>query len=118
MKVKNRDLALIHILKNKMNMPDDDYRAMLHKAYGVNSSKDLTSLQRKELITIMEKMTHDPFKASPLQIQYIKNLANGYVNHLLSFAGKIINREINNINNLSKQEASKVIDALKRYHRK
>lgn len=39
--IDNRKLAMIHLAKKSLNMADDDYRALLQRVAGVDSSKCL-----------------------------------------------------------------------------
>ena len=47
---------VIHILKNRIGMSDEDYRDILEANYGVRSSLDLTDLEAEELIRFFRTM--------------------------------------------------------------
>jgi len=49
MVVSRHQIRTIHTVKNQLKLDDDTYRAMLNN-YGVNSSKDLTFEQAKDLL--------------------------------------------------------------------
>ncbi|MCL2689043.1 MAG: regulatory protein GemA [Chitinispirillia bacterium] len=54
-KASRPQISMIHTLKSKIGLSDDDYRAML-EGFGVESSKDLTSLEAKEFIEALIKL--------------------------------------------------------------
>lgn len=50
--LRSRELATIHVLKNKLGLSDDDYRAMLASVVGVTSAGKITaSADRQRVIT-------------------------------------------------------------------
>jgi hypothetical protein len=49
--------AKLHVLKNKIGINDDEYRAMLAGAFGVESSVDLNAHQLIDLINTLERKT-------------------------------------------------------------
>jgi hypothetical protein len=55
---------MIHTLKSKLGMSDDQYRAML-SSFGVASSKDLPRLDAKELIGVLVSMVRGGVTQSP-----------------------------------------------------
>ncbi|MGQ0621340.1 MAG: gp16 family protein [Panacagrimonas sp.] len=51
---RNRELAKIHILKAQLGLDDDQYRTMLHVVARVESSKDLDTHGRRQVIEHLE----------------------------------------------------------------
>lgn len=46
---KSKHLAAIHALKNKLRMPDEEYRALLFGQTGKHSCKDMTEPERQRV---------------------------------------------------------------------
>ena len=123
--MNHKQLALIHILKNKLNLDEEAYRSILWKTFEVNSSKNLSPAQASDLIDWLKKQL-PPQQAydynnnflSNAQKQYILDLSQNRITNLKAFCSKIVHRNIGNIDTLTKKEAISVINALKRYHRK
>nr|DAX54445.1 MAG TPA: Protein of unknown function (DUF1018) [Caudoviricetes sp.] len=55
-KIKNGQIKYIHILKNKLNLKDEDYRSLLESKFNKKTSKDLSSKQAEVLIKILERL--------------------------------------------------------------
>ena len=55
-KIKNGQIKYIHILKNKINLKDGDYRSLLENKFNKKTSKDLSSKQAEVLIKILERL--------------------------------------------------------------
>ena len=55
-KIKNGQIKYIHILKNKLNLKDEDYRSLLESKFNKKISKDLSSKQAEVLIKILERL--------------------------------------------------------------
>ena len=55
-KIKNGQIKYIHILKNKLNLKDKDYRSLLESKFNKKTSKDLSSKQAEILIKILERL--------------------------------------------------------------
>lgn len=55
-KIKNGQIKYIHILKNKLNLKDGDYRSLLENKLNKKTSKDLSSKQAEVLIKILERL--------------------------------------------------------------
>ena len=55
-KIKNGQIKYIHILKNKLNLKDGDYRSLLESKFNKKTSKDLSSKQAEVLINILERL--------------------------------------------------------------
>ena len=140
----NKNIKYIHILKNKLcakfGLSDETYRALLQDNYSVNSSKDLSLIQQKELKDMMSAVSirtgrakvsisllnHQVFSIkrknalSLKQENFIIFLSQGRplgkntVTDVLAFCSKIIKKKISTLQDLSKQEAITIINALQR----
>lgn len=55
-KIKNGQIKYIHILKNKLNLKDEDYRNLLESKFNKKTSKDLSSKQAEVLIKLLERL--------------------------------------------------------------
>ena len=58
-KIKNGQIKYIHILKNKLNLKDEDYRNLLESKFNKKTSKDLSSKQAEVLIKILERLINN-----------------------------------------------------------
>ena len=58
-KIKNGQIKYIHILKNKLNLKDEDYRNLLESKFNKNTSKDLSYNQAEILIKILERLINN-----------------------------------------------------------
>lgn len=58
-KIKNGQIKYIHILKNKLNLKDEDYRNLLESKFNKKTSKDLSSKQAEILIKILDRLIND-----------------------------------------------------------
>ena len=58
-KIKNGQIKYIHILKNKLNLKDGDYRSLLESKFNKKTSKDLSSKQAEVLIKILERLINN-----------------------------------------------------------
>lgn len=58
-KIKNGQIKYIHILKNKLNLKDGDYRSLLESKFNKKTSKDLSSKQAEVLIKILDRLIND-----------------------------------------------------------
>lgn len=108
-----KKLAIIHIVKKELNLSDDEYRDILHKAAGINSAKDLDEEKFKKLMNYFVRSTNT-FGLTIRQKLYIQILAQDIGwnrSHLNNFAHKYHHKS--DVGHLSKEEAIKVIEALK-----
>lgn len=58
-KIKNGQIKYIHILKNKLNLKDEDYRNLLESKFNKKTSKDLSFKQAEILIKILERLINN-----------------------------------------------------------
>ena len=124
--MKNKNLATIHILKNKLALSDETYRALLQDNYSVKSSKYLSLIQQKELISLLNHQVFSMKRKNALSLKqenFIIFLSQGRplgkntVTDVLAFCSKIIKKKISTLQDLSKQEAITIINALQRYNK-
>ena len=112
-----KKLALIHIVKKELGLSDPEYRAILHKAAGVNSAKDLDEEKFRVLMNYFVRSSHYRLNAQGLTIRqklFIKYLAQQLhwdQPHLDNFIHKYYGKT--GIDTLSRKEAIKVIESLK-----
>ncbi|MDR2155938.1 MAG: regulatory protein GemA [Burkholderiaceae bacterium] len=52
----DRDIAVIHVLKSKLRLADDDYRVLLKALVAKTSSKDCTPAERARVRQHMQKL--------------------------------------------------------------
>ncbi len=112
-----KKLAIIHIVKKELNLSDDEYRDILHKATGVNSAKDLDEEKFKKLMNYFVRSRHwrtNTFGLTIRQKLYIQTLAQDIgwsESHLNNFVHKYYHKS--DVGHLSRKEAIKAIEALK-----
>ena len=61
------NIAAIHTLKSKLQLSDDDYRALLSNLTGKSSSKDLTPQQREAVRDHLQGLAEKAGVATPLR---------------------------------------------------
>lgn len=64
-------IAAIHVLKSKLALSDDDYRALLKNLTQKNSSKDLTDKERQAVRDHMQQLAERAGVAKPLRLSLI-----------------------------------------------
>ena len=80
-----KKISLIHIAKSRIDMTDDDYRAMLLRVAGVGSSRELDDVRFEWIMTEFQRLGFQSDfgqrnignrhgMASPQQIEMIRNL--------------------------------------------
>lgn len=110
-------LAAIHIVKKELNMSDEEYRDILYQVAGVRTSKDLTEEQFQKLMRYFVRSKY--YRATSdsvtirqkLFIKYLVGELHWDEGHLNNFLFKYY--RVSFIDNLSKKQASKVIESLK-----
>jgi len=114
---KNK-LAVIHILKKELQLSDDEYRKILRNVAGVTTSKDLDEQKFKKLMHFFVRSKYYKINQNGLTIKqklYIRYLGNELSwteEHLANFIRKYYKKD--DIDNLSKIDASKLIESLKK----
>lgn len=112
MKATLSQIKLIHVLA-KRQMDDDAYRDML-ASYGVATSKALTKRAAKEIIDKLQGKPIEPDGPTSKQLALLRSLqaqcgragAEG-----LAWASRIAGRDISDLVQLTKSEASRAIQA-------
>ncbi|MBU2102650.1 MAG: phage protein GemA/Gp16 family protein [Candidatus Omnitrophota bacterium] len=113
---KNK-LAVVHIVKKELALPDATYRKILKTAAGVTSSKDLDDEKFRKLMNyfVRSKYYHiNPRGLTIRQKLLITSLAEQLLweeGHLKNFVHKYYHK--NTVEQLTKKEAIKLIEALK-----
>ena len=90
--ISNDRKAVIHVAKHQLQMPDEDYRALLQRAAGVNSSAELDETGFTAVMAEFERLgfrskrhrvnlSSRPGMATPAQIAKIRSLWKGYTGH-------------------------------------
>jgi len=110
-------LALIHIVKKELGLSDEDYRCILGRIAGVESSKDLDEAGFRKLMRFFVRS--DYFRANSFgltlkQKLFIKALARDLgwdPAHLRNFIRKYYQRD--GLEALDRKGASKLIESLK-----
>jgi hypothetical protein len=89
-------IAMIHTLKSKLGMNDDNYRAML-SGFGVESSKDLSAADAKAFIDgLMKMFKGGGVSAPPSSVNNILNGKTRYAasNEVATFAQQAMIRRL------------------------
>ena len=112
-----KKLALIHIVKQELNLSDQEYRDILQQVTGVRSAKDLDEPSFNRLLryfTRSKQYQINQYGLTFRQKYFIKHLVAdlGWDDqHLLNFLKKYYQKT--GLDDLTKQEAGKVIESLK-----
>jgi len=115
--IDRKKLALIHIVKKELRIPEEDYRCLLRRIAGVESSRDLDEAGYRRLMRFFVRSDYyrvNDFGMTLKQKLYIKSLARGLgwnIAHLTNFIHKYYKRE--GLDVLTRKEASKLIESLK-----
>ena len=109
----------IQILKHNVFVDDESRREFMLSRFGVNSTTKLTIDELKLLLDFCNRKVSDipVSKATEAQLHKINTLwldkaKNKSIEAMCSFASKISKRQVGFINELRKDEATKVIVAL------
>lgn len=110
-KIKNGQIKYIHILKNKLNLKDEDYRNLLESKFNKKTSKDLSSKQAEVLIKILERLISN--YATEKQKSRFNTLYSKVYNEKdkKEFIEKYLEKG-KTLDNISIQECSKIIYVL------
>jgi phage gp16-like protein len=122
MTLDRKKLAVIHIVKKDLGLSDQNYRDILERETGVRSAKDL---DHQGFLRLMRYFTRsgyyriNQYGLTFRQKAYINHLAEelGWgEQHLNNFLAKYFKKPA--VVELSKNEASKVIEALKNIYQR
>ncbi|MBN2243914.1 MAG: DUF1018 domain-containing protein [Acidobacteria bacterium] len=117
MKIDNRKLAVIHIVKKELNLSDGEYREIMRDATGADSARDLDDRQFRKLMNVFMRSRHyrsRPDGVTLRQKYFIRNLYQDLgwdPKHFGNFLRKYHHRK--RLEELTKKEAVKVIESLK-----
>ncbi|MBU0664270.1 MAG: DJ-1/PfpI/YhbO family deglycase/protease [Proteobacteria bacterium] len=112
-----KKLALIHIVKRDLHLSDQEYRDILQQVTGVRSAKDLDEKAFNHLLRYFARSKRyqiNPYGLTFRQKYFIKHLLADLhwdETHFHNFLNKYYQKK--GINDLTKGEASKVIESLK-----
>jgi hypothetical protein len=115
--MNRKKLAVIHIVKKELGLPDSEYRKILNDVTGVNSAKDLDEAGFRKLMNYFVRSKYyqvNPYGLTIKQKLYIKYLANNLGwqdSHLNNFLHKYYRKT--KVDELTKEEAIKAIESLK-----
>jgi hypothetical protein len=115
--INKKKLALIHIVKQELNLSDQEYRDILQKVTGVRSAKDLDEPAFNRLLryfTRSKQYQINQYGLTFRQKYFIKHLlADLHWDdmHTLNFLKKYYQKT--KLDDLTKKEASHVIESLK-----
>ena len=118
---KKRLIQKIQIVKNNVFSDDEMRKEFIFSRFGVESSTKLTIDQLKLLLDFCNRNVSDipVSKATEAQLHKINTLwlekaKNKSIEAMCSFVSKIAKRQVGFINELRKDEATKVIVALEK----
>ena len=118
---KKRLIQKIQIVKHNVFMDDESRREFMLSRFGVDSTTKLTIDELKILLDFCNRNVSDipVSKATEAQLHKINTLwldkaKNKSIEAMCSFASKIAKRQVGFINELRKDEATKVIVALEK----
>ncbi len=112
-----KKLALIHIVKKELGISDPDYRCLLKRIAGVESSKGLDEAGFRKMMRFFVRSDYyraNAFGMTLKQKLFIKALARDLgwdPGHLTNFIRKYYRRE--GLDALDRKDASKLIESLK-----
>lgn len=117
-----KQTKLIHAIVNRIPLTDEQYRYFLNKKFGASSSKELNEKGTKMLIEELKAMlpkTANALTEKQLKTIYylIKNTPEVRDWKAFVSSQNVLNKKVYSVEELSKDEASRVINAFKRYHR-
>jgi hypothetical protein len=112
-----KKIALIHIVKKELGISDEDYRCILRRIAGVESSKDLDEAKFRKLMYFLVRSDYyraNAFGMTLKQKLFIKVLTRRLrwdPDHLANFIRKYYRRP--GLDFLTRKEASNLIESLK-----
>jgi len=112
-----KKLALVHIVKKELGLRDEDYRCILKRIAGVESSKDLDEAGFRKLMRFFVRSDYyraNSFGMTLKQKLFVKALVRDLAwdpAHLTNFIRKYYQRD--GLDALDRKDASKLIESLK-----
>jgi len=116
-RLDRKKIALIHIVKKELGLSDKDYRCILRRIAGVDTSRQLDEAQFRKLMRFLVRSDYyrvNDFGMTLKQKLFIKALARelGWdPNHLRNFIRKYYRQD--RLEVLTRKEASNLIESLK-----
>lgn len=117
MPLDRKKLAVIHIVKKELDLSDEDYRNILERETGVRSARDLDENGFRRLMRYFTRSGYyriNQYGLTFRQKAYIKHLVDDLgweEQHFRNFLNKYFKKQ--EIEKLTKKEASNLIEALK-----
>jgi Bacteriophage Mu, GemA protein len=117
MTVDHKKLAVIHIVKRELGLSDDEYRDILQRETGVRSAKDLDEMGFRRLMRFFAASSHyriNQYGLTFRQKLFVRHLLDDLgwdADHFRNFLNKYYHKT--EVDELTKREASKVIESLK-----
>lgn len=114
--IDNKKIALIHTIKKKSLMSDEEYRKILKESAGVNSSKELTDESFKKVMKYFIKTSHfktDKNGITLKQKMYIEVLIKNMKwdnEHFINYIKKYYHMD--NLEQFDKKAGSNLINSL------
>ena len=118
MKIDRNKLAVIHIVKKELSLSDEEYRAILRDAAGVDSAKDLDDAKFRKLMNVFMRSRRYRLRPDGITLRqkyFIRNLRRDLgwdENHFENFLRKYHHKK--GLDRLTKKEAVKLIESLKK----
>lgn len=115
--IDHKKLAVIHIVKKELGLSDAEYRDSLERITGVRSAKELDDRLFQKLMRHFTRSRHYRTGRDSItfrQKMFIRHLAQDLAwdnSHFVNFLKKYYKTA--EVENLTKREASKVIESLK-----
>ena len=106
-KIKDGQIKYIHILKNRLNLKDEDYRSLLESKFNKKTSKDFSSKQAEVLIKILERLISNYTEKQKSRFNTLYNKIY-YEKDRQEFIEQYLDKG-KTLDNISIQECSKLI---------
>ena len=116
--ISQAKLAVIHLIKKRLNWSEQEYRQKMFECVGVRSAKDLTDPMFRRLMNVFVRSPSYRANANGMTVRqkwFIENLAKhiGWDSqHLDHFIHRFAHER--DLRSLNKKEASHLIEALKK----
>lgn len=112
-----KKLAVIHIAKKELNLSEEEYRAILRNATGVESAKDLDEEKFRRLMNVFMRSRHYRLRPDGITLRqkyFIRSMVQdlGWDQaHFENFLKKYHHKK--RLDRLTKKEAGRLIESLK-----
>lgn len=113
--IKKSQIKVIHTIKSTIRMSEEDYRSLLHSKFNRKSSTELSQFQADILINILKS-----FKLESISLNQKNKINKLFEDVKIEDKNKFIREKLGyniTLNQLSKNEASKLIFILEKIKR-